>query len=324
VAESWLPSVDFPQYLEAKVGVDDESLNARVRSQVRRRLRRLGAPRLLDIGTGTGAMLRRLLRFLPLPQEGPVLLCGLDGERRGLEVAAEGVRSDLAARGFPSLQTVGADRFEISVGGGSRAAAPGDPGLRVSLVRGGLFDGTLRSRLEGGRFDVISAHALLDLLPLGGALAVIRGLLRPGGLLYATLNYDGLTTLIPPYRDPGLEVRLLEGYERSMEDRRLDGRATGGRFCGRRLCATLPEQGYALVGAGASDWAVFPGRGGHSDGRRVFLRAVLTFMAGEALNARELSPSEVQRWYRERLQAVADGSLALVAHQLDVLAEVRP
>jgi len=336
VAESWLLPVDFPAYLEAKVEIDDESLSPRLLGQVRRRVRRLRAPRLLDVGTGTGAMLRRLLRLLPPPLDERPLLVGLDVERSSLEVAAAGLRADLAARGLSVREVAGPDGISIS--------GPDRSGLRIDLVAGGLLDPGLPDRLEGGGFDLVSAHAVLDLLPLEEALRVIRRLLRPGGTLYATLNYDGLTTLIPPYGDPDLEARLLERYERSMEERREDGRATGGRFSGRRLCGSLPEEGYAILAAGSSDWAVFPGVHGHPESRRLFLRSLLTFMAREAMGGAalqdaaltgvaagrvapagaKLPPEEVEPWYRDRLQAVENGTLSLVAHQLDVLAEVRP
>jgi SAM-dependent methyltransferase len=318
VAESWLQPVDFPTYLEAKIAVDDESLNPRLLRRVRRRVRRLGAAQLLDVGTGTGAMLRRLLRFLPQPPDGGTALFGLDVERRSLEMAAAGLRSDLNESGFSLREAPTPEVISISTRG-----TGGRQGPRVELVLGGLLDPRLSDRLGGSSFDLVSAHAVLDLLPLEQALDAIRRLLRPGGLLYATLNYDGLTTLIPPYRDPELEIRLLERYERSMEERREDGLLTGGRFSGRRLCGCLPGLGYTILGAGTSDWVVFPGRRGHSPGHRLFLRALLTFMAGEALAAEGLPRAGVEGWYRERLEAVEAGTLSLVAHQLDVLAEVR-
>jgi SAM-dependent methyltransferase len=314
--ESWLQPVDFPAYLEAKIEVDDESLNHRLFEKVRRRVRGFDSPCILDVGTGTGAMLRRLLRYAI---RGCPRLYGLDLERRSLEVAAGRVRGDLEARGW-SVQVVEHRGRLVIEGceGGEQA-----PGPRVSLVQGGVLDGNLGERLDGGGFDLISAHAFLDLLPLEDSLSAVRRLHRPGGWLYTTLNYDGLTTLFPPYGDPDFESRLMERYELSMEQRRVAGRATAGRWSGRRLYQSLPEHGYTVLAVGASDWTVFPGPTGHSANRRLFLRTLLSFIAREGQADCRLDSRALQRWYDTRLEAVQSGVLAVVAHQLDVLAELQ-
>ena len=321
MAEPWLLPVDFPAYLEAKIEVDDQSLNPRLLRRVFERVRGLDSPRLLDIGTGTGAMLRRLLDG-PLRGRRPAgrpQLMGLDVERQSLEVAARRIGADLRSAGWSVEVREEPDRLVIR----TTQADGGPPGPEVLLLCGGLFDPGLDDRLGGGGFDLLTAHAVLDLMPLEPALGVMRGLLHSGSWLYATINYDGLTVLLPLYDDPGFEQRLLELYELSMEQRRVAGQTTAGRWSGRRLCAGLPECGYSILAVGASDWTVFPGREGHAEARRLFLRTLLTFMAGEALAGAELSRAAVERWYRRRLEELERGTLALMTHQLDVLAETR-
>ena len=62
-AERDRPSFDFADYLEAKIALDERSLNPDVRRACITRLRtRQPVLRWLDAGTGTGAMVRRLLR----------------------------------------------------------------------------------------------------------------------------------------------------------------------------------------------------------------------------------------------------------------------
>jgi SAM-dependent methyltransferase len=318
VRQSWLLPVDFPSYLEAKIGVDDRSLHPRLLQAVRERIRGQQSARLLDIGTGTGAMLRRLLG--PSLEAGAELV-GLDPDPRSLEVAGERIRQELEDSGSA------ADRPdpEPSMASGSHDGILWGR-LRLRLLQGELFGEGLVEQLGGRRFDLVTAHAVLDLLPLRRALGRIRELLRPGGWLYATINYDGLTVLLPSYENPSLERRLLELYDLSMEARRVGGRAAAGSLSGRRLCESLPGCGFAIRDAGASDWLVMaqpqPALG-RADGRGVFLRTLLTFIATEAL-AGGLDPAALRRWYRRRLEAIEDGSLTLIAHQLDVLAEALP
>ncbi|MBN1835183.1 MAG: class I SAM-dependent methyltransferase [Spirochaetales bacterium] len=319
MTEAWLEPVDFDAYLEAKIEVDDRSLHPRLFSAVCGRIRSLESPRILDVGTGTGAMLRRLLGRA-VGERGE--LVGLDPEGRSLTVASRRIARELETRGH--RVEVGPRTDKIGFTGSAAVLSAGALGVR--LVCGGLLEDGLSARPGGRRFDVVTAHAFLDLLPIEAALRAIRGLLRPGGWLYATINYDGLTALLPPYGDPEFERRLLECYDRSMEKRLAGGKSTGGRFSGRRLCRTLPGCGYAIRDVGPSDWMVFPGPRGHSRGRRTFLRTLLAFIAGEGLGAtglepERLDPASVRRWYAQRLEAVDGGKLALMTHQLDVLAQ---
>ena len=47
------------------------------------------------------------------------------------------------------------------------------------------------------RFDLLIAHALLDLLHLPAALPSLLGMLRPGGLFYFSINFDGASLFLP-------------------------------------------------------------------------------------------------------------------------------
>jgi hypothetical protein len=192
--------------------------------------------------------------------------------------------------------------------------------------------GLARRRVAGllgeGGYSHITAHAFLDLLPLARALRVVRRLLVPGGLLYATLNYDGSTALLPEDRDPDFERTLLAAYDRSMELRRAEGELIGGAFCDRRLRAELERGGFRVIGEGRSDWNVQPARvsgPGVPSGRQalhsaIFLRALLGMVAGEGLGAADLDPKRLQAWWRRRRADLRAGRLGLAARNLDLLA----
>ena len=315
------PAFDFAAYLEAKFAVDSASLNAPLYDRFREYLRRIVDPRILDLGTGTGAMLRRILQ-LDLP--GRVHLIGLDQEERNLAAAVERMEQVLEDRGYRIVAKQ--NSAERSVRG-----RRGDSEIRIEFLLGDLLEPGTVGALQP--VDCITAHAFMDLMPLRRAVAVIRRLLKADGVFYPTLNYDGLTVLLPEYEDGGLERRLLRIYDRSMEARRSRGAKTGGAFSGRRLYRKLLEGGFAILGMGSSDWNVFPSEGAYTDDQKLFLGAILSMIEAEARGARRkqgaatrnreqplVEPERLARWYADRLEAVQRNQLALIVHQIDLLA----
>ena len=317
-----VPSFDFPAYLEAKFAIDSASLNAPLYAQFQDRLRRTVHLRVLDLGTGTGAMLRRILE-LDLP--GPLELVGLDQEEQNLSVAVDRVVQVLQRRKF-IIEEKQERSGTMCIYGKKRGSE-----LRVVFQRGDLLDRHTTDKLEP--FDCITAHAFMDLMPLEAAVAIIRKLLKPDGIFYPTLNYDGLTVLMPEYEKLDIEQRLLRIYNRSMEQRRNRGGKTGGAQSGRRLYRSLLEEGFTILGMGSSDWNVFPTGGVYSDDQKLFLSAIVSMIAREAGRFRTgsgednaagsdtpLDSAAVADWYNDRLQAVQNHSLSLIVHQLDLLA----
>jgi SAM-dependent methyltransferase len=294
--------VDNLTYLEAKFSVDSGSLNRRVFGRFRRCLERMPDPRLLDLGTGTGAMLRR---FLDLNLKGAPLLVGVDRDTGSLTVARGKIAPPEAA-------------------GGGRGTAATPP--RVRLHRMDLVRAALHPQRRGGvirePFDCISAHALMDLLPLQPVLDWVRTLLRPEGLFYATLNYEGLTRFTPPYGDPEFEAALLGAYNRSMDSRRVEGLSSGGSRSGSRLRAALEEQGFRLLARGRSDWRVRLRPGAADRGASILSEALLGMIYRELSKAG--APPEraapLASWYRSRLRDLREKRLGLHVSHLDILA----
>jgi SAM-dependent methyltransferase len=265
---------------------------------------------LLDLGAGTGAMLRRVLAF---PLSGDLQLTGLDSDARSLELARRCITELLRAQGFRLREQAREAGWLLDADSGLRR-------VRVRLVCGDLLAPGLAAQLGEGGFGYLTAHAFLDLLPLASALRVARALLAPGGLFYSTLNYDGSTKLLPEDRDPGFEGALLEAYERSMELRRVNGEPTGGAFSGRRLRAELERGGFQVIGAGRSDWEVRPAPGRQAPYAAVFLQALLGMIAGEGLRAAGIDEGKLEAWYERRSADLRAGRLGLMAHNLDLLA----
>jgi SAM-dependent methyltransferase len=310
VAELRLPALDFQAFLEAKAPIDSESLDAGLFEHFRRSLEADRAPRLLDLGMGTGATLRRVLAFSPA---GDLELAGLDNDAGCLERARRCIAELLRAQGCRLREEAREEGWRLEADSAVRRVS-------VRLVRGDLLAPGIPQLLGEARFGYLTAHAFLDLLPLARALRVMHSLLAPAGLLYSTLNYDGSTALLPEDREPDFERALLQAYDRSMELRRVDGEPTGGAFSGRRLRAELERGGFRLIGSGRSDWNVRPARGRHAPGPAVFLEALLGMIAGEGRRAAGIEGPKLEAWWRRRSADLRAGRLGLVARNLDLLA----
>jgi SAM-dependent methyltransferase len=327
VAELRIPELDFQAFLEAKAPIDSASLDPGLSTRFRRSLEADRAPRLLDVGMGTGATLRRVLA---LPLSGDLELAGLDRDERSLELARRCLTEQLRAQGCRVREQALEAGWLLEADSGWRR-------IRVRLVCGDLLGSGAAPLLGEGGFGYLTAHALLDLLPLGRALRVMHALLAPGGLLYATLNYDGSTALLPEDRDPDFERSLLAAYDASMEARRVDGEPTGGAFSGRRLGAELERAGFRVLGEGRSDWQVRsnPASGAASGAASgsapgpspaqqshtaLFLEALLGMIAGEGRRAAGIEAGKLEAWWDRRRADLRAGRLGLSARNLDFLA----
>lgn len=167
-------------------------------------------------------------------------------------------------------------------------------------------------------YDLLIAHAFLDLVNLEETLPHLMSCLKKGGLFYFTINFDGLTVFEPPV-DGDLDERVLSLYHRTMEERLAGKEPSAGAYSGRRLLRVLEQAGGTLLRAGASDWVIHPVEGKYPMGEDRFLRFFLQ-MIGEALNGRkELREDELQHWLAQRLHQIESHSLTLIVHQLDLV-----
>jgi hypothetical protein len=169
-----------------------------------------------------------------------------------------------------------------------------------------------RRRENAGRFDLVVAHALLDILELDSALEALVGLARPGGFLYFPITFDGETIFEP--RAPGDEA-VLSAYHETMEDR-------GSSRTGRRIFHALRSHPVEVLEIGSSDWVVHPAGGEYSGDEEFFLRFLLSTIEG-ALRHR-VDAAILDPWLEERRRHLDSADLLYCAHQLDVLARKAP
>ena len=97
--------------------------------------------------------------------------------------------------------------------------------MTMELIVGELFD-TLSKKSDSGSWDLLMAHAFLDLVDIRLAMPLLLSGVRPGGLVYFTLNFDGLTAF-EPVADQALERKIVRLYHETMDKRSGKGQSSG-------------------------------------------------------------------------------------------------
>lgn len=298
-----LPAADsFPRYLAAKKTIDDRALNGQVWQALAGQWP-AGPARVLEVGAGIGTMLERLLERGLLQQ---AHYLAVDEQAENLAAARERLPAWAAAHGW---------RADPRPGGWEVRNGPA--AVEVEYHAGDLLALSAQPEQQGA-WDVLIAHAVLDLLDLETALPQLLAVLRPGGLFYFSLNFDG-ATLFQPEIEPEFDARLEAAYHRTMDERLTGGRPSGDSHTGRHLFGHLRRAGAEVLAAGSSDWVVFPVDGRYPADEAYFLHFIIRTV-GEALRGRPgLEPGRLQAWVAERHAQIERAELTYIAHQLDFL-----
>jgi len=295
----------FPRYLAAKRSVDDRALNRLVWSRLAEEIAGQGEGfSIVEVGAGTGTMLQRLVEWGALHQG---YYLGIDVQPENIRVAWSTIPTWATERGL-TLAARSAAGFKLE---GERI------NLRLELETIDLLD--FLTRETGKRsWDVLIAHAFLDLFDIPRLMPELLQLVRRGGLLYLTINFDG-HTIFEPVGDAALEEKIIRLYHRSMDERVTDGRLAGDSRAGRHLFGVLAANGLEVLAAGSSDWVVYPRDGQYLADEAYFLHHILHFFEETLPNRPEITTEELQTWAGQRHAQVERGELVYLAHQLDFL-----
>lgn len=294
----------FSRYLAAKKSVDDRALNWHVLESLARALPAATPDtplRALEVGAGIGTMLERLLDRGLLTY---AAYTAIDLEADNIREARRRLPAWAVSRGFRLEESQGQLCFQ---GGGWSVC--------VELEALDLFDFTVR---EQGRraWDLLIAHAFLDLVDIPTSLPILLSLLRPGGLCYFTIVFDG-ATIFQPETDAALDAEIERLYHQTMDRRISAGKPSGDSQAGRHLFSHLQAAGVQLLDAGSSDWVVFAGPDGYPADEAYFLHFIIHTVQAALAGQTDLDTVRLAEWSARRHAQVEEGSLVYIAHQLD-------
>ena len=271
---------DFARYLSSKKTVDDRALNKDVWEWLRKNMPE--SPAILEVGAGIGTMVERLAA-------GGVVGCGhitaIDNQPANIASARQRLRH------LP-------------------------PELSLELETIDLFD--FIAREQGREWDVLIAHAFLDLMDVAATLPPLLALLKRGGLCYFTINFDGVTTLEPAI-NPVFDALVERLYHETMDQRVTNGRLSGDSRSGRHLFSLLRQNEVEIIAAGSSDWVVYAGGDGYVADEAYFLHFIIHTMHGALHDHPQLDAATFAAWIAERHAQIERGELVYITHQMDFL-----
>jgi len=214
-------------WLSLRAAADNAARSRRVLAALTGYCRDRDALSVVDLGAGTGSLLRALA-----PRLGPRQRWRLVDHDPALLTAAQSALSDWAeaAESRPEGLTLLKDGAEIAV-----ELRPADLTQEIAAI------------IEGA--DLVTASALYDLMPLPWILQLADLMAARRGALYACLSYDGRMLFSPSLPEDAAIVAAFNWHQRGMKH--------GERACGPEGGALL-RQALALRGAraveGESPW----------------------------------------------------------------------
>jgi hypothetical protein len=304
----------FPRYLEAKKSVDDRALNRQVWEILAKQLRTLSDRkpiRVLEIGAGIGSMIERILEWNLIRRAS---YSALDSLVENADAAFPRL-SQWAARHNMSILTKAAYQWQL-------ADANQKKKIDIQYLNEDLFAFIQRQDGEQ-KWDLLLAHAFLDLVDIPSTLPLLKNLLSSEGSFYFSLNFDG-ATIFEPAIDPAFDSLVEALYHRSMDERLIQGKASGDSQAGRHLFRNLEQAGLTITGAGASDWVVFPTNGAYPYDEAYFLHFIVHTLHQELRNHPELEAHRFEAWISKRRQQIEAAELVYIAHQLDFVGKLSP
>ena len=298
----------FTRYLAAKKSVDDRSLNRYVWDTLVEQIAEQDGPfRILEVGAGTGTMIERIMEWRLI--DGEINYTAIDAQSDNISEARRYLHNwathhGVEVRTTPSGLSLKNERST----------------LNATLHTADAF-AYVETQVKTPPFDLLIANAFIDLVNIPSALPKLFRALKPGGLFYFSLTFDGITAF-EPVIDATLDSQIEALYHADMEKRRWNNKPTGGSQAGRRLLRFVGNSDLELLAAGASDWVVTPHRGDYRGDEAYFLHFIIHTIETALTGHPDLDAKQFKSWIIDRHNQVDNGILFYIAHQLDILGRI--
>jgi SAM-dependent methyltransferase len=293
----------FIRYLAAKTTVDDRAINRHVWDSLKENLPQSSPDKplnVLEIGAGFGTMLARAVDWGLLKH---ALYTALDFQAENIDKAYQHIPVWAGSRGW---------QYELT-SSNSIVIHHRSESIHVQLIAEDVFTFVNHQTRQ---WDLLIAHAFLDLLDIPTALPVLLNVLKPGGLCYFSLNFDG-ATIFEPTIDPPFDQQVETLYHQTMDQRLTRGEPSGDSKTGRHLFTHLKKAGIEILASGASDWVVFPVQGSYPHDEAYFLHFIINTIQAALIANQELDAQRFASWIETRHTQVNRGELVYIAHQID-------
>jgi SAM-dependent methyltransferase len=297
----------FTRYLSSKKTVDDRSLNKTVWENLCRCIsEQFGSNKLkiLEIGAGIGTMVERafewgLLRWADYT--------AIDSMSENIVEAASRLRVWGEQNGY-GVTDEGPQSIRL---------ADSNHNVLLRLETADVLEFMKRGECRGA-WDLLIANAFLDLVDVPATLPDLLRLLKPGGLFYFTINFDG-ATVFQPEIDREVDAKIEALYHETMDSRIIGGKVSGDSRTGRHFFHHAYSLGAEILEAGSSDWVVFPGPEGYPADEAFFLHFIVHTVGSALKDRSELDQERFSAWIKERHAQVDARKLVYIAHQMDFL-----
>lgn len=299
----------FTRFLAAKKSVDDRALNRQVWDRLAHSLHPASREfplQILEVGAGIGTMIERFMEWELVRY---ACYTAVDNSEENAEVAVRRLETWASERGMQVLRSAQSLTLQDS-----------NHMFQISFEIAELHD-FLASKSDSQRWDLLVAHAFLDLVDVPTTLPGLFRMLKPEGLFFLSINFDGVSILEPSI-DPILDEQVLDLYHRTMDDRLIMDKPSGDSRTGRHLFQHLKSAGAEILSSGASDWVVFAGSRGYPGDEAYFLHFIIHTIEQALTGNPELDKDRFVDWIRERRAQIERGELVYIAHQIDFFGRV--
>jgi SAM-dependent methyltransferase len=291
------------EFLAAKKSVDDRALNKNVWNAMIQNLAQIRHPQIIEIGSGTGTMLTRLLDTVP---PNFTTYTAIDREQLLINESRKNLGKWASVNNAVYRDNI------LTLESGK---------ILVDFVTEDI-DTFLKKKGDRKGYDLLIANAFLDLVDIPGILPRLFGILKAGGMFYFSINYDGRTD-IEPVIDPELDLKIIELYHKTMDQRIINGVTCCSRHSGLLLSREIVKNKGILLEVGGSDWCVFPSENKYRLEEGYFLHYIINTIKNALCNEPSLSAKVLDEWINKRHKQVDRGELAFIAHQLDFFGKVK-